>query len=90
MATVTEDEPSRRDLLAIATGAVGVAGLVAAVYPLVAQLEPDASTLATSTTEVDLAPIAEGQIADGHSGRASRCSCAIARRARSTTRAPRR
>ena len=62
MATVTEDEPSRRDLLAIATTTVGVAGLVAAAYPLVAQLEPDASTLATSTTEVDLAPIAKGQI----------------------------
>ncbi len=62
MATVTEDEPSRRDLLAIATGTVGVVGLVAAAWPLVAQLEPDASTLATSTTEVDLTPIAEGQI----------------------------
>ena len=62
MATVTENERSRRDILAIAAGTFGVAGLAAAVWPLIAQMEPDASTRAASMTEVDLAPIAEGQI----------------------------
>ena len=63
MVTATEDERSRRDILAIATGTLGVAGLAAAAWPLIAQLAPDASTIAASTTDVDLAPIAEGGIA---------------------------
>ena len=62
MVTETGDEPSRRDILAITTGVVGVTGLAAAAWPLIAQMRPDATTLARSTTQVDLAPIAEGQI----------------------------
>ena len=62
MATVMGDGSSRRDILAIATGVVGVIGLAAAAWPLIAQMRPDAATLADATTEVDLAPIAEGQI----------------------------
>ncbi len=62
MAAATGDEPSRRDILAIATGVVGVGGLAVAAWPLIAQMRPDAGTLANATTEVDLAPIAEGQI----------------------------
>ncbi len=58
----TEDEPSRRDILALATGTLGAAGLGAAAWPLIAQMEPDASTLAAATTAVDLAPIAEGRM----------------------------
>lgn len=62
MASITMDEPTRRDFLYIATGAVGAVGVVAAVWPLISQMQPDASTLAASTTEVDLGPIEDGQI----------------------------
>ena len=62
MATVTMDDPSRRDFLYIATGAIGAVGLAGVAWPLISQMQPDASTLAASTTEVDLSPVAEGQI----------------------------
>ncbi len=62
MADTTLEHQSRRDFLFIATGAVGAVVAGSAVWPLINQMEPDASTLAQATTEVDLAPIAEGQI----------------------------
>lgn len=62
MATTTLGEPTRRDFLFIATGAAGVVAAGAAVWPLIDQMNPDASTLAAASTEVDLANIAEGQI----------------------------
>jgi ubiquinol-cytochrome c reductase iron-sulfur subunit len=53
---------SRRDFLFVATGAVAAVGAAAATWPLVAQLNPDASTVAAGAPiEVDLAPIADGQ-----------------------------
>jgi ubiquinol-cytochrome c reductase iron-sulfur subunit len=56
-------EPTRRDFLYIATGAVGAVGGLAALVPLIAQMNPDASTVAAGAPiEVDLAPIAEGQV----------------------------
>ena len=56
-------EPTRRDFLYIATGAAaGVAG-IAALVPLIAQMNPDASTIAAGAPiEVDLTPITEGQV----------------------------
>jgi ubiquinol-cytochrome c reductase iron-sulfur subunit len=55
-------EPTRRDFLYIATGTVAALGGIAALVPLVAQMNPDASTIAAGAPiEVDLAPIAEGQ-----------------------------
>ncbi|MGO9008222.1 MAG: ubiquinol-cytochrome c reductase iron-sulfur subunit [Beijerinckiaceae bacterium] len=62
MATTTLGEPTRRDFLFIATGAAGAVAAVGAVWPLIDQMNPDASTLAAGSTEVDLANIAEGQI----------------------------
>ncbi len=59
---MTLEHRSRRDFLFIATGAVGAVVAGSAVWPLINQMEPDASTLAQATTEIDLAPIAEGQI----------------------------
>jgi ubiquinol-cytochrome c reductase iron-sulfur subunit len=53
---------TRRDFLYIATGAMGAVGAAAAVWPFVSQLQPDASVLALSSTEVDLSQIQEGQI----------------------------
>jgi ubiquinol-cytochrome c reductase iron-sulfur subunit len=53
---------SRRDFLFVATGAVAAVGAAAVAWPLVAQLNPDASTVAAGAPiEVDLSPIADGQ-----------------------------
>ena len=63
MTTISAAEPSRRDFLLVATGAVGAVGVAALLTPLIGQMEPDASTIAAGAPlDVDLAPIAEGQI----------------------------
>ena len=60
---VSSDARSRRDFLYVATATVGAVGAVAALVPLIAQMNPDASTIAAGAPiEVDLSPIAEGQI----------------------------
>jgi ubiquinol-cytochrome c reductase iron-sulfur subunit len=61
--TATSAEPTRRDFLYIATGTVGAIGAAATLVPLVAQMNPDASTIAAGAPiEVDLGPVTEGQI----------------------------
>ncbi len=61
--TMDSAEPTRRDFLYIATGAVGAIGAAAVLVPLIGQMNPDASTIAAGAPiEVDLAPIAEGQV----------------------------
>src|ERR1044072_3748538 len=56
-------EPTRRDFLYIATASVGAVGAAAALVPLIAQMNPDASTIAAGAPiEFDLGPIAEGQV----------------------------
>jgi ubiquinol-cytochrome c reductase iron-sulfur subunit len=56
------DHPTRRDFLYVATGSVAAVGAAATVWPLVSQMNPDASTIAAGAPiEVDLTPIAEGQ-----------------------------
>ncbi len=62
MAEASLEDPSRRDFLYLATGAVGAVVAAGAIWPLINQMEPDASTLAQATTEVDLGAVAEGQI----------------------------
>ena len=54
-------EPGRRDFLYVAASAVGVVGVGAAVWPLINQLNPDASVLALASIEFDIANIAEGE-----------------------------
>lgn len=61
MATQTEDKPTRRDFLYVATGAVGAVGAASLVWPIINQLNPDASTMALASIEFSLAGIAEGQ-----------------------------
>lgn len=62
MTSSSSAEPTRRDFLYVATGAVAAVGTAAAIWPLIAQMNPDASTIAAGAPiEVDLAPIAEGQ-----------------------------
>jgi ubiquinol-cytochrome c reductase iron-sulfur subunit len=59
----TVAEPTRRDFLFIATGAVGAVGVASAIWPFISQMAPDAATIAAGApVEVDLAPISEGQI----------------------------
>ena len=56
-------EPTRRDFLFIATGAVGAVGAAAAIWPFVYQMAPDAATIAAGApVDFDLTPVAEGQI----------------------------
>ncbi len=54
-------EPTRRDFLYIATGAVGVVGAVLVTWPLIDQMNPDQAALALATIEVDVSSIAVGQ-----------------------------
>jgi len=60
---ILESDPTRRDFLYIATGAAGAIGVGLATVPFIAQMNPDAATIAAGAPiEVDLAPIAEGQV----------------------------
>jgi len=60
---LTAAEPTRRDFLFITTGAVGAVGAAAALVPLIAEMNPDASTIAAGgPVEIDLTPVAAGQI----------------------------
>ena len=61
MADTTNGDVTRRDFLTVATGAVAAVGGALVVWPLINQMNPDASVLAMASIEVDLAPIAEGQ-----------------------------
>lgn len=54
-------EPKRRDFLFVAAGAVGAVGAAAVAWPLINQMNPDASVLALASIEYDLTPIEEGQ-----------------------------
>ena len=54
-------EPTRRDFLYIATGAMGAVGAGAVVWPLVNQMSPDAATRALASIEVDVSSIEPGQ-----------------------------
>jgi ubiquinol-cytochrome c reductase iron-sulfur subunit len=61
--TATAAEPTRRDFLYIATGTAAAVGAASLVWPFVSSMAPDAQTVAAGApVEVDLAPIAEGQI----------------------------
>jgi ubiquinol-cytochrome c reductase iron-sulfur subunit len=63
MTSATANHATRRDFLMIATGAAGVVGAGAVVWPLISSLGPDAVTIAAGApVDLDLAPISEGQI----------------------------
>jgi len=53
-------DEDRRDLLTIGTAAVGAVTAGAAAWPLIDQMNPDASVLALSSIDIDLAQIPEG------------------------------
>lgn len=59
--SVDAQEPDRRDFLILAGNAFVAVGGAAALWPFIAQMNPDAGALALASVEVDLAPIKEGQ-----------------------------
>ena len=56
-----EEDPSRRVVIMVAAGGFAAVGLGLGLWPLLDMMNPDASALSMATTEVDLAPVAEGQ-----------------------------
>ncbi len=60
---LAEKEPTRRDFLYIATGAVGAVGVASFAWPLISQMSPDKSVLAAGApAEFDISKIAPGQV----------------------------
>ncbi|MBY0559016.1 MAG: ubiquinol-cytochrome c reductase iron-sulfur subunit [Hyphomicrobium sp.] len=62
-ASVTTEalEPNRRDFLVVAGNAFVAVGAASLLWPFIQQMNPDASTMALSSVEVDLSPVKEGQ-----------------------------
>ena len=54
-------DPTRRDFLMVATGAMAAVGGIATAWPFINNLNPAADTLALSSIEVNVQPIAVGQ-----------------------------
>ena len=61
MANSTSAEPTRRDFLYIATGAVGAVGVALTAWPFIDQMNPTPSALALGSIEADLSSIQAGQ-----------------------------
>jgi ubiquinol-cytochrome c reductase iron-sulfur subunit len=55
------DSPTRRDFLSVAGTSFAAVGGALALWPFIHQMNPDASTQALASIEVDLKPIKEGQ-----------------------------
>ena len=55
------EEPTRRDFLYLATGAFAAVGAANVVWPLIDQMNPDASVKALASIEIDLSAIDIGQ-----------------------------
>ena len=60
VAATDSTEPTRRDFLYIATGSFAAVGAVATAWPLVDQMNPDASVRALASIEVDISSLTEG------------------------------
>tara|TARA_Y100000590_G_scaffold117503_1_gene134313 strand:- start:69 stop:581 length:513 start_codon:yes stop_codon:yes gene_type:complete len=56
-----EKKTSRRDFIFTASYALGAVGVGAAVWPLIDQMNPDASVKALASTEVDISNVERGQ-----------------------------
>ena len=58
---MSDKKPKRREFIFTASYAVGAVGVAAVVWPLVDQMNPDASVKALASTEVDVSNIQPGQ-----------------------------
>src|SRR6185437_4032954 len=54
-------DPTRRDFLMVATGALGAVGAIAVAWPFINNLNPAADTLALSSIDVNIKAIEKGQ-----------------------------
>jgi ubiquinol-cytochrome c reductase iron-sulfur subunit len=61
LASHSAEGSSRRDFIVIAAQAFAGVGAAVALWPFIQQMNPDASTQAQASTEVDLTPVKEGQ-----------------------------
>mgnify|MGYP001328888321 FL=1 len=61
MSESNKKKPNRRDFIVTATTAAGAVGVGAAVWPLIDQMNPDASVKALASTEVDVSSVEPGQ-----------------------------
>lgn len=61
MATTSDDAVNRRDFIHIAAATFAAVGGAAALWPLIDQMNPDASALSLASVEFDLGPIEAGQ-----------------------------
>jgi ubiquinol-cytochrome c reductase iron-sulfur subunit len=61
LASHTTADPGRRDFIIIAAQAFAGVGAAIALWPFIEQMNPDASTQALASIEVDLSPVKEGQ-----------------------------
>ena len=55
------EKPTRRDFLYLATGAFAAVGVANVVWPLIDQMNPDASVKALASIEIDLSAIETGE-----------------------------
>ena len=58
---MSEKKTNRRDFLFTATYAVGAVGVGATVWPMIDQMNPDASVKALASTEVDVSSLTLGK-----------------------------
>ena len=58
---MSDKKPKRREFLFTVSYAVGAVGVGAVVWPLVDQMNPDASVKALASTEVDISSVKPGQ-----------------------------
>ena len=61
MAAHSAEEPNRRDFIVIAAQAFAGVGAAMALWPFISQMNPDASTQAAASIDVDLSPVKVGQ-----------------------------
>lgn len=61
MSDANKDKTTRRDFITLTAGSMVVVGAACSAWPLIASFNPSADVLATSSIEVDLANIQDGQ-----------------------------
>lgn len=61
MASHSTEETTRRDFIVILAQSFAGVGAAVALWPFISQMNPDASTQALASIEVDLSPVKQGQ-----------------------------
>ena len=61
MASHPTEEPNRRDFIVVLAQSFAGVGAAVALWPFISQMNPDASTQALASIEVDLSPVKQGQ-----------------------------